>query len=79
MRRVGDLLRELGFNGDAPMSTQRAFLRHLERAATVTRGSESSVEVKPTAPSTSPASIKADAQLSFDPEILGTSTKNRIA
>lgn len=33
MRHVGDLLKELGFNKDAPLETQKAFLKHLVKAA----------------------------------------------
>ena len=29
MRDIGDLLKELGFNPDSPLTTQKAFIRHL--------------------------------------------------
>jgi hypothetical protein len=62
MRRVGDLLKDLGFNADSPMTTKEAFLRHLVRAANVVSPQHSLQNEKPTA---------GDAQLSFDPDILG--------
>lgn len=33
MKSVGEILRELGFNPNAPLETQKAFLRHLVRTA----------------------------------------------
>lgn len=33
MRRVGDLMQELGFRKDAPESVQKAFVKNLVRAA----------------------------------------------
>lgn len=33
MRHIGELLKELGFNKDAPLETQKAFLKHLVRAS----------------------------------------------
>lgn len=32
MRQPSEILKELGFNEDAPESTKRAFVKHLERA-----------------------------------------------
>jgi len=63
MRRIGGLMRDMGFNADAPEATQRAFIRHLVRAAESTslRNSSHKVELKP-----------SGEQLSFDPEVLGT-------
>jgi hypothetical protein len=58
MRPIGDLMVEMGFNKDAPMETQKAFIRHLIRAANVT-------------PPPAPALPQKEVQLSFDPEILG--------
>jgi hypothetical protein len=37
MKKVSDLLREMGFNKDAPLATQEAFLKHLIKAATGAR------------------------------------------
>jgi hypothetical protein len=33
MKSSGDILRELGFNKEAPRDTQKAFLKHLLQAA----------------------------------------------
>lgn len=63
MHKVGDLLRELGFNKDAPMETQKAFFRHLVAKAELPRE----------APKAAPPSKEEPAQLSFDPKILGVS------
>ena len=63
MRRVGEVMKDLGFNKDAPLETQKAFIRHLIRAA---NGSP-------------PIQIPEDPQLSFDPVILGTCTRNQVA
>jgi len=32
VRQPSDILKEIGFNEDAPESTKRAFVKHLERA-----------------------------------------------
>jgi len=33
MKSVGELLNDLGFNKDAPLETQKTFLKHLVKAA----------------------------------------------
>jgi hypothetical protein len=61
MHKVGDLLKELGFNKDAPIGTQKAFLRHLVAKAEAPRPvpvAQAPVKEQP-------------VQLSFDPKILG--------
>ncbi len=35
MRHTSEILKELGFNKDAPESTKEALIRHLERAAVI--------------------------------------------
>jgi hypothetical protein len=62
MRRVGDLLKDLGFKADSPLTTKEAFLRHLVRAANAVSPQHSLQNKKP---------LAGDVQLSFDPEILG--------
>ena len=66
MRRIGDLMSDLGFNKDAPLEAQKAFIRHLVRAAGGTVGNpeplKSGAIERPSVPG---------EQLSFDPEILG--------
>lgn len=37
MRRIGELMANLGFNKDAPESTQKAFIKHLINAANVSQ------------------------------------------
>lgn len=61
MRRVADILKDLGFNKEAPKTTQEAFVRNLIRAAN---------GLSPEPPP--PQNVVAE-QLSFDSEILGTS------
>lgn len=34
MKKASDLLKEMGFNKNAPVATQEAFLKHLIKAAT---------------------------------------------
>lgn len=34
MKKVGDLMKEMGFNKNAPVATQEAFIKHLIKAAT---------------------------------------------
>lgn len=66
LRPVGELMKELGFNKDAPLDSQKAFVRHLIRSANQTSrtpffqmpASEGKAELQ-------------DPQLSFDAEILG--------
>lgn len=78
MRRFGDLLKDLGFNPDAPVTTQKALFRHLAkhadlstRNASVTPIQESKKEIA----SPKSASSTEPMQLSFDPEILKLQTK----
>lgn len=34
MKKASDLMKDLGFNKDAPVATQEAFIKHLIKAAT---------------------------------------------
>lgn len=34
MKKASDLMKEMGFNKDAPLATQEAFIKHLIKAAT---------------------------------------------
>lgn len=34
MKSVGDIMKEMGFNKDAPVETQKAFIKHLIKQAT---------------------------------------------
>lgn len=34
MRKIGDLMKDMGFNKDAPVQTQEAFLRYLLKVTT---------------------------------------------
>lgn len=58
MRRIGDLFKELGFNKDAPLETQKAFVRHL-----VNEADKSANPI--------PILKTEGAQLSFDHKVLG--------
>ena len=71
MRRFEDLLRDLGFNPDAPIETQSAFVRHLIKAA---------AQVSP-APPLQPhheRELPLGTQLSFDPKIVGPSVPRKV-
>ena len=37
MRRIGDVMKELGFNKESDEDTQKAFIRHLIKAANVSQ------------------------------------------
>ena len=70
MRSIGELMKEMGFNKDAPIETQKAFIRHLISAANEsTRGRTIQL------PETKSAPINSEGQLSFDPDILGVQPK----
>ncbi len=71
MRRMGDLMKDLGFNAEAPVETQKAFIRHLIRVANGQTPREPS-PIQAARPAHEPA---AEVQLSFDPEILGVAKK----
>ncbi len=62
MRRIGDLMKDLGFNKDAPIESQKAFVRHLIRSANAT-SPQNSLQI--------PEQRSGSGQLSFDPDILG--------
>lgn len=61
MRRIGDIMKDLGFNQDAPEATAEAFVRHLVEAAKV---SEIQRKSRPVA--------KEAVQMSFDFEQIAT-------
>jgi hypothetical protein len=73
MRRFGDLLKDLGFNPNAPLATQKAFFRHLVKHAELSMQNASVTPIREenseTVRAISPASTEP-IQLSFDPEIL---------
>lgn len=64
MKRVGDLMKELGFNPEASEGAKKAFIKHLIRES---EGAPvvSIAEAKPQKP-------QAPAQLSFDFDATGT-------
>lgn len=64
MRRVGDLMKDLGFNKEAPLETQKAFIMHLIRAA---NGAAPITEI----PKQNLKHESVGEQLSFAAEILG--------
>jgi len=66
MRRVGELMKDLGFNADSPVETQKAFIRHLIRVAGGT---------PPHRQAEAPPQAITEAQLSFDPHILGSAPR----
>jgi hypothetical protein len=78
MHRIGDLMKELGFDPGGSIDAQKAFIKHLIRAADTTssparlasENSQNSVNLQKPKNSPAPAS---EIQLSFDPEILGVS------
>jgi len=73
MRRIDELLRELGFNSEAPAATQSAFVRHLMRAAQKhSPHVPQALANKPTEEVVTPPTPRQESeiQLSFDPEIL---------
>jgi hypothetical protein len=72
MRPIGDLMKEMGFNKDAPLETQKAFIRHLISAANgVPPRVPPAVEAKP-------VEAVSEKQLSFDSEILGVMPKKAV-
>jgi len=76
MRSIGDLMKDMGFNAEAPVETQKAFIRHLIRAA-------NGAGPAAAAPIAEPTSLKklgaGEAQLCFDSDILGTQIKKSAA
>ena len=61
MRKLGDLLKDLGFRPDASLDVQKAFVRHLMNHA------DRSAKTEPPPVQ----NVSKDPQLSFDSEILG--------
>jgi hypothetical protein len=70
MKKLGDLMKELGFNPDSPISAQEAFVKHLIRDAygvDVQTPTEKSAEIRNRVPlKTKVAEPKVSSQLSFD-------------
>ncbi|MGZ3723710.1 MAG: hypothetical protein ACXVA9_12295 [Bdellovibrionales bacterium] len=74
MRSIGDLMKDMGFNAEAPVETQKAFIRHLIRAA------NGAGPATATPIATAPAPLqKGESQMSFDPDILGVQIKKSAA
>ena len=69
MKKFGQLLKDLGFNQNAAIAAQEAFLRHMQRAA---RLEVSRASTPP--PTESDEQLKVE-QLVFDSEVLGQSRK----
>lgn len=67
MRRARDILKDLGFNKDAPVGSRDAFLRHLMKHA--------SESVARSTPEKEKTVTENEEQLSFDPQILNTIAK----
>jgi hypothetical protein len=75
MRSIGELMKDMGFNKDAPVETQKAFIRHLIKAANETSNQRPAA---PSAPIEKPLAAPfnpSETQLSFDSNILGTQSK----
>lgn len=62
MKKLGDLMKELGFNPNASAGAQEAFLKHLVRQA---YGQEIAIQARPKRNSDS-CSLQSPEQLSFD-------------
>jgi hypothetical protein len=78
MRSIGELMKDMGFNQDAPLETQKAFIRHLIKAANETDQTRNQIQKQsiPAAPlEIAYPSSPGETQLSFDPNILGTQSK----
>ena len=74
MRQIGNLLKELGFNKDAPIESQKAFVRHLLQHAETVRILNSRPET-PSLEVEKQIVTETSTQLSFDPNILGLMAK----
>lgn len=74
MRPMKDLFKELGFNKDAPLGTQKAFFKHLVQHAETVRmeNLRATAEVDE---SQKQSVTETSTQLSFDPKILGLIAK----
>jgi hypothetical protein len=62
MRHTSEILKELGFNEDAPESTKRALLKHLQHAVEAEKSTGSSTKPEPKILRNN----SAPEQLSFD-------------
>lgn len=84
MKRVGQLMQEMGFNKDAPDSVKEAFIKHLIRASegvhVVTPSERREIEKNPDRVRpllSAPKKSKEPVQLSFDLDATGTDDKTR--
>jgi hypothetical protein len=71
VRRIGDLMKDLGFNKDSSVETQKAFIKHLIEAAN---------RASPQIPKEKVETVEPPkaAQLSFDAEILGVASSDHV-
>lgn len=65
MKKIGDLMKDLGFKQDAPDSVKEAFIKHLIKASTGVNTMTPS-EKKVVKESPNVTSLKFPEQLSFD-------------
>ncbi len=69
MKKLGDLMKELGFNPESPVSAQEAFIKHLIRDAygvDVETPTEKRGRVPLKSKVSEPKSSTKDIQMSFD-------------
>lgn len=68
MRKMGDLMKDLGFNQEASMDVKKAFIRHLVKAAD--RSSPQNLTPIAKQPEPKKCELPAGTQLAFDLELL---------
>jgi hypothetical protein len=68
VRKLAELMKDLGFNKEASLDVKKAFVRHLVTAADRSSPPKLTPISKPTLKS--PTEVSQEVQLSFDPELL---------
>lgn len=66
MKKIGDLMAELGFNKDAPNSVKEAYIKHLIKASTGVNVTTPSEKKEMAENPQRVVSLKTPQQLSFD-------------
>jgi hypothetical protein len=66
MKSVGELFKELGFNKDAPLETQKAFIKHLISAVNQSTNHPVAEQQVQAAPASKIVAAKKGEQLEFD-------------
>ena len=76
MQSLKKIMQDMGFNPDAPLETQKAFIKHLIASAEQTKprseAPPTSTKVQTKTSTTQKKNLSQEPQMTFDASVLGT-------